>query len=216
MKRFPDPSLFPLEHEVVRLVDRYLSTNGWNLARIPCFVEFGVRIRTPSDHELRLQGADGQGVPVGQLRLWYNFAYLHQRPGEFLYDIVAHQCAHVLTEYEAARDGREVALHGEEWASWLARLSFQARPEASGPGAIFDDRAIRLQKGGLPGRCRCEGIAGFRVLASVRRSGSDDSCPDCRTAPRPVTPEDVPTSIAEEIRFIQRTLVRTDMGGWLG
>jgi predicted SprT family Zn-dependent metalloprotease len=188
----------PYEDRVVDLVTGYLVRAKWPFKRIPVKISFEIRAGTPSDNEVKLKFEEA-GEVTGMVKLSYNSLYLIQFPSEFLNDVVPHEVAHILDQANAFKQGREIqSPHGDSWKTWLATIDHRATPKASGPGDIFDDRAIRLQNGGIPARCACAGSAGFHVISSRSvhklRSGRD-FCSICarvkEAVPHSETPADV-------------------------
>lgn len=216
-KLFPDPARYPLEHEVVRLVDEYLSRAKWPVGHYPCRVEFGARIGVPSQYFLDPDGTNGQGEPVGRARLWFNFAYLYQRPGPFLTEAVPHETAHLLAEYHAKTRGDTIEMHGAEWRDWLTRLSHRATPKATAIAGVFDDAAIRIHAGGVLYKCACHGPSGFRALGGGRgRAPKQEPCSHCLQEPAPVPLDQAPAPVREEVDFVRSYVELHRVTGWLG
>lgn len=213
-RHFPDTTRYPIENELVRLVDRYLARAAWPLRGYPCRIEFEARPNVPSRHELTSAGVNGRGEHVGHARLIFNFVHLYQLPGPFLTDIVPHEVAHLISQLQGIKSGIPIEMHGKEWREWLAKLSHRAEPKASAGTGLFDDRSIRLYKGGLLGRCQCEGPAGFMVVS--KRQQKEQGCGACKSSVRLVPLESAPAALRDEVDFIRNYLEEHEVYGWLG
>jgi predicted SprT family Zn-dependent metalloprotease len=170
----------PLEHEVVRVTKGYLDKMQWPFERLPVRIQFGIRT-VPSQSLVTAELSNGR--LRGKVSIFYNYLYLLQRESLFITEIVPHEVAHVLATAESLRNGTKIKEHGPEWQRWLMSLSINATPRASGPGDIFDDRAIRLFRGGIPVKCQCVGEDGFNVLPpSSEQKVHETTCGRCDTA----------------------------------
>lgn len=184
----------PLEEEVARVAQRYFENMSWPFDRLPISLDFKART-TPSDsrivdHELR------DVLLYGKVRLYYNYIFLIQNESAFIRHIVPHEIAHVFANAESLRRGTTIKEHGPEWQKWLATLSAEAIQAAKGPGDIFDDRAIRLFKGGVPIRCSCEGSQGFKVIAQSAESRLAEAvCLICESGYAKTGRDDAPADV---------------------
>lgn len=190
----------PLEHEAARLTRAYLEKMSWPFDRMPVRIQFGVRT-VSSQSMLNASLVDGR--LHGKASLFFNYLYLLQQEGPFLENVVPHEVAHILASAEAQRKGVEIKEHGPEWQRWLMSLSINATPKSTGPGAIFDDRAIRLFKGGIPVHCQCEGDARFNVLPSTAEAKLGAlSCDLCESLFVRTGRDEAPASILNQYEYI--------------
>lgn len=154
---------------------------------------------------------------MGRARLWFNFAYLYQRPGPFLVEAVPHETAHLLAEYHAQRRGDTIEGHGPEWREWLAKLSHRATAKATATGGVFDDAGIRVHAGGVLYKCACQGPGAFRAVGSGRgRAPKLTACSYCLQLPTAVPLEQAPPALREEVGFIRSYVELHRVTGWIG
>lgn len=213
---YPDPDLFPLEHETVSLVEHCLRSQNWPFARMPVRVGFGLKPGSASRSKVDAAGKNGHGFPVGRVEVWYNLSYLHQNPKLFLSDIVAHECAHVLATAESLRAGRRISAHGEEWKRWLSKLSAVAMPKGYGWRGAFDDRVCLLAAGGVAYFCGgCEGDDRYHIL-SVKSGQPSTPCERCRQALAPCPREGLPLALIRETDVLVVRQMDKDLYGWVG
>lgn len=190
----------PLEHEVVRVARSYLEKMQWPFARLPIRITFGVRT-LPSQSAVNAEVIDGR--LQGKATIFFNYVYLLQQEGLFIKDVVPHEIAHLLANAGAIRDGKRIKDHGNEWQRWLVSLTVEAIPKASGPGNIFDDRAIRLFSGGIPVKCACPSGTGFNVLPVTAENKLHEMiCDKCETAYVKTGRDDMPSDVAMTYEYI--------------
>ena len=211
--RLPDVVCCPLEHEVVRRSAELLERYGWPFGRIPVRIEFGIRVKVPSNHDLTFDGTNGRGELVGRVRLWFNYLYLRQNVDVFYTDILPHEIAHLLAGLQAQSQNREIDQHGEEWQKFLLALSPGAHTKVNALLSLFDDRPIRIHKGEAPSECKCAGPARFGTFGV--NAPRNKPCKGCASIPKPIPLEQIPESIAAEIVLIRSFEEQEEIYGWL-
>lgn len=204
--RFLNNADHPREHHIMVLLDEMLSNARFPLTRIRLSVEFSPILSDFAAHKLNIELVNGK--PHGGVRLAYNSLFLMQDPLTFYRDIVPHQVAHVLTDIVAIKQGVKVLEHGPEWQDWLALLSVSATPASSFPDAGFDDRAIKLHRGGVLCRCACQGVEAYKVVSNTgpqiaKLKQGDTRCKVCKEAYMIRDVSETPPKIKQEIEFIR-------------
>ena len=207
--------LYPLELEVVRLVEDCLRSHHWPLNRVPVRVAFGLKANTASRHKGAFDGKNGQGLPVGRAEAWFNLSYLHQNPKLVLSDIVPHECAHLFAAAAALGAGRKISEHGEEWKQWLSKLSATAMQKGYGWRGGFDDRACLLAEGGVAYLCSCEGNDRFHVFP-LRNGPPAEPCGVCHQVLTHCPREKIPVWFLGEVDSLIARQMDKNLYGWLG
>jgi predicted SprT family Zn-dependent metalloprotease len=201
----------PLEDEVARVVRRYFENMNWPFERLPIGIDFKARTTASDsrivDYELR------DVLLHGKVRIYFNFIFLLQNESAFIRHIVPHEVAHVFAQAESYRRGITIKEHGPEWQKWLATISADAIQAAKGPGDIFDDRSIRLFKGGTPIRCSCPGNDGYKVIAQSSEARlSEVVCPKCEVGYAKTGRDDAPPEVMCFYEYLaNETSVRSDI-----
>lgn len=211
---YPDAERYPLEREVVVLVEAYLSSQNWPFERMPCRVAFDLKAGSPCRSKNTVSARNGHGQPVGRVEMWFNLSYLHQNPGLFLNDLVAHECAHVLAMAEAAKKNLKISEHGEEWKGWLARLSAVAMPKGYGWRGAFDDNVCLFAAGGVPYTCGCNGDDRYHFIP-LRNGPPAGTCGSCHHTLKILPRDQVPLGIVRQTDALLSRVTDKNLYGWL-
>lgn len=201
----------PFEVEAVRLTKQYIEKVKFPLSRINLEVIFDCKYAHPSWHQMKIN-LNENGLPEGEITVFYDLLNITQDPALFLNDIVPHELAHVLAYVEAFKNDIKIKDHGSEWQSWLLRLNSSAATSAK-PGAnIWDDRAIMLNKGGLCVKCKCDGD-GFSVLPSTRATenklrNKDIVCSICNAPYVASNMDEMPEKVSQALDYIKQEKTR--------
>jgi len=155
----------PFEEEVCTITRGLLHQHNWPFERISVRIIFGLWVQCPSKNELNIQFEEN--LLHGKCQLYFNYLHLLQNPRLFIEEVIPHELAHIFSLAEAKRKKNTIRQHGKEWRHWL----FKMNPECSAkPGVLdtsFDDRPIRLYKGGAIFKCKCEGEEAIQIFSSA-------------------------------------------------
>ncbi len=155
-----DSTLFSCEHthpyekEVCALTKQIFKDNQWPFERLSVSVQFGLWVSLASKHDINFRL--NQGTLIGECVIYYNYLYLIQKPKLFFTEVIPHEIAHILSKAEAIKREKSIELHGNEWKRWVIKINPNMSPKANWSAGTFDDRPLRLFKGGVPFRCECD------------------------------------------------------------
>lgn len=206
LQRIPNNADHPRERHVMLLVEEMISIARFPLTRIRLSVEFSAILSDFASHKLNVELRNGR--PHGNVSVTYNTLFLMQDPVTFFREVVPHQIAHVLNDVSALRTDQKVLEHGLEWQEWLAVIAETATPSTTYPDAGFDDRAIKLHKGGVLCRCACQGDIAFNVVPNTgpqlsRLKQGSRKCKRCDDVFLICDLSETPPAIKQSLEFIR-------------
>lgn len=194
------------EAEIVREVDRILRLRLFPNKRIFVDVRFDYGMADHSASKVTLLQIDGEQHGIAEIR--FQGLYIWQDFATFFNEVIPHELAHVLLEIRCAERGTTVEKgHGEDWFELVLDLNPDAEPAAKIKGN-FDERPIKLQKGGIACECDCDDLSAFVVVANtpttiMKLKNEDMSCPECHSAYRRVSKEQLPKELADAQNFYE-------------
>lgn len=194
------------EAEIVREIDRILRLQSFPLERVWVDVRFDYSMAEHSASKVSLLQINGELHGTAEIRLqglfiWQDFA-------TFMHEVIPHELAHVLLELRWAEKGQAPEKgHGDEWTDTVLDINPDAEPAAKVKGN-FDDRPIKLQKGGIACECDCDDLDAFVVVANTPASvmklkGEVHTCSECQSAYRRVTNSSWPNEISIALKFYE-------------
>ena len=189
----------PIEKQVVNEMARILENHEWPFDRILVNVVFGLRSGYPS--QCKINGGIREGQLHGEARVFFNYLYLMQKPSEFISEIIPHEAAHLFVKAHGISADNQYKEHGPEWKEKLYTISTEATPAAKGPGDIFDDRPIKLLKGGTPTVCGCEDPYFIVGTMSEGKIG-DLYCKQCDMVYRKISRDELPENTINQYEYI--------------
>ena len=194
------------EAEIVREVDRLLLLKLFPSQRIWVDVRFDYGMADHSASKVTLLEINGDQHGIAEIRfqglfIWQDFA-------TFFKEVIPHEIAHVLLEVRCAERGMSVEqAHGDEWVDQVLDLNPDAEPAAKVKGE-FDERPIKLQKGGIACECDCDDLSAYVVLANtpttlMKLKNEDLSCKECHSAYRRISKEQLPAELVAALTFYE-------------
>ncbi len=134
--------------------------------------------------------------------------YAHQDFINMHTEAIPHELAHVLHALQAKESDTEITKpHDETWQELVTNLSPDATPVAKIKG-LFDDRAIRMLKGGIGVECECGDEDSFAVFpdspsTAVKLRNEELTCTTCRFPYQRVGSEKWPEKVRAELKFLE-------------
>ena len=174
---------YPREIHAARVVDNLLGRIRFPGHRVWVDLRFDYSLTEHSVSKVDVMTISGEAHGVVELR--YQGLFLYQDFRSMIEEVIPHELAHVLHEIDArVNDFKVTKPHDNVWETFLGKLSPDATPAAK-VKADFDDRAIRLLRGGVGVRCECGGDEEFDVIAdsaanSVKLRNEELKCSTCR------------------------------------
>jgi predicted SprT family Zn-dependent metalloprotease len=199
----------PREAEIVREVDRILRLRLFPSDRVWVDVRFDYGMAEHSSSKVSLMQINGEVHGTAEIR--FQGLFLWQDFPTFFNEVVPHELAHVLLEVRCAERGTSVEKgHGDEWLELVLDINPDAEPAAKVKGD-FDDRPIKLQKGGIPCECDCCELAAFVVVANtpstvMKLKSEDLSCSECHSAYRRIQKEQWHDEIVSALKFYESVM----------
>lgn len=151
-----------------------------------------------------------RGEPHGIAKINLQALFLMQDFESMLGEVIPHEIAHVLHGVKAKVDGFAIdKVHDEVWQNFVVRLQPDAEPMAKVKGE-FDDRAVRLSKGGILIQCECGEDESFAVVAdtagnSAKLRTEEHKCGTCKFPYHRVDGETlVPERIKNDLEFLEK------------
>lgn len=192
------------EAEIVREVDRILRLRLFPWQRVWVDVRFDYGMADHSASKLTLLEINGEQHGIAEIRfqglfIWQDFA-------TFFKEVIPHEIAHVLLELRCAERGVTLEkAHGDEWVDLVLDLHPDAEPAAKVKGE-FDERPIKLHKGGIPCECDCDDLTAFVVMANtpttvMKLKNEDVCCQGCHSAYRRISKEKLPPELIAALTF---------------
>lgn len=194
------------EAEVVREVDRILRLRLFPSERVWVDVRFDYGMAEHSASKIALLQINGELHGTAEIRfqglfIWQDFA-------TFFAEVIPHELAHVLMELRWAERGVSPEKgHSDEWVELVLDINQDAEPAAKVKGE-FDDRPIKLQKGGIACECDCDDLSAFVVLSNtpstlMKMKNDDLCCSECHSAYRRVAKDSWPVEISAALKFYE-------------
>lgn len=198
---------YPREHYAARVVDRMLSQLKFPSQRVWVDLRFDYTLSEHSVSKVDVILISGEAHGTVELRL--HGLYLLQDFEAMVREVIPHEIAHVFHELDARINDFKVSKpHDDQWQNIFFRLAPDYEPLAKVKGE-FDDRAIRLSKGGLLVRCECGGEEEFNVIASTTANAAklrneELKCSDCRFAyVRAEQGYEIPAKVQEDLKLLE-------------
>lgn len=200
---------FAREAQIVREVDRILRLQRFPFERVWVDLRFDYGISDHSTSKAVLMQINGEVHGTIEIRfqglyIWHDFA-------TFFNEVVPHEMAHALMEVRLAEKGQKIDKpHDEDWMDLVLEINPEVEPVAKVKGE-FDERIVKLQKGGMACACECGGIDGFEVFpntpsANVKLRNEDLMCSTCNSAYAKVQQEQWPEAIHSALKFYEGVL----------
>ncbi|MCF5382104.1 hypothetical protein GIW05_01020 [Pseudomonas syringae] len=175
------------EAEIVREVDRLLRLRQFPGDRVWVDVRFDYGMADHSSSKVTTMQINGDVHGIAEIR--FQGLFLWQDFPTFFGEVIPHELAHVILEVRHAERGTSPEKgHGEEWVDMVLELNGDAEPAAKIKGD-FDDRPIKLHKGGIPCECDCGDETAFVVVpnnpvSAMKLVNEDLTCSECHSAYR--------------------------------
>tara|TARA_R110002124_G_scaffold128157_14_gene288672 strand:+ start:4428 stop:5114 length:687 start_codon:yes stop_codon:yes gene_type:complete len=192
------------EAEVVKETDRLLRLNLFPYERVWVDVRFDLAMTEHSSSKINAMLVSGEVHGIAEIRyqslfLWHDFK-------TFFDEVIAHELAHVIVDVRNAEKGLPSSKnHDEEWAEVVMEINPDCDALAKVRGE-FDDRPIKIHKGGIGCECECGDEDAFVVFPNTPSSlmklrNEDLTCPACKSAYVKVDREQWPREITEAVDF---------------
>lgn len=197
------------EAEIVREVDRLLRLRLFPSERVWVDVRFDYGMAEHSASKISLMQINGEVHGIAEIR--FQGLFLWQDFPTFFNEVIPHELAHVLAEVRGAERGITVEKgHGDEWVELVLDINPDAEPAAKVKGN-FDDRPIKLHKGGISCECDCDGLAAFVVVANtpstvMKLKNEDLCCSECHSAYRRIQKDQWPVEIVSALKFYESVM----------
>ncbi|HDS1721533.1 hypothetical protein NPS53_08490 [Pseudomonas putida] len=194
------------EAEIVREVDRLLRLRLFPSQRVWVDVRFDYGMADHSASKVTLLEINGEQHGIAEIR--FQGLFIFQDFSTFFKEVIPHEIAHVLLELRCAERGESVdKIHGDEWVELVLDLNPDAEPAAKVKGE-FDERPIKLQKGGIACECDCDDLSAFVVQSNtpttlMKLKNEDLSCTGCQSAYRRVSKEQLPAELLAALTFYE-------------
>lgn len=152
-----------------------------------------------------------RGKPHGIVKLSLQGLFLMQDFTSMLLEVIPHELAHVLHAIDSKVEDYSIQKpHDDSWMDFFDRLadSMEVSPSAKVKGN-FDDRAVRLARGGLLVECECGGDEGICVIAdtaanSAKLRTEELNCSRCKHPfVRATGAASMPASVAKDLAFLE-------------
>ena len=151
-----------------------------------------------------------RGQPHGIVRINLQALYLMQDFESMLMEVIPHELAHVLHDVKAKVDGFTIdKVHDDAWQHLVFKLQPDSEPLPKVRGE-FDDRAVRLSKGGILIQCECGEEESFAVVAdtagnSAKLRTEDHKCGTCKFPYHRVDGQTLlPQRIKDDLAFLEK------------
>lgn len=197
---------YPREVQIARELSRLLKTVSFPDDRIWIDLRFDYSMAEPSASSVDLIRISGEVHGVAIIK--FHGLYLHQDFTTMFAEALPHELAHVLHAIQAKETEAEISKpHDETWQELVGQLSPDASPTARIKG-LFDDRAVRMLKGGVGVECECGDEDAFAVLpdtpsTAVKLRNEELTCTTCRFPYQRVDAERLPEKVRAELKFLE-------------
>jgi predicted SprT family Zn-dependent metalloprotease len=173
------------EVQLAKEVSRLLKSQKFPDNRIWVDLRFDYSMPDHSASSVELINISGEVHGVAVLR--FQGLFLYQDFKAMFEEVVPHEVAHILQEIKAKENNTVISKpHEQDWQDMVEDLSPEATPSAKVKGQ-FDDRAIKLLKGGIATTCECGDDEAFAVFAdtpgvSAKLHEEELTCTTCKFA----------------------------------
>ncbi len=153
-----------------------------------------------------------RGQPHGIVKLSLQGMFLMQDFKSMILEVIPHELAHILHGVAAKVEDYTIPKpHDDVWVDFFDRLADSMEVEACAKvRGLFDDRPVRLARGGILVICSCGGDEGASVVADTTANAAklrtgELECSKCRDPfVRADAATAMPTAVAEDLAFIER------------
>lgn len=197
---------YPREIHAARVVDQMLAKIKFPSKRVWIDLRFDYQL---SEHSVsKVDVIQISGEAHGTVELRYQGLFLMQDFKSMIEEVIPHELAHVIHEIDAKVNDFKVSKpHDDVWQSFFCKLAPNVEPVAKVKGE-FDDRAVRLSRGGIPVRCECGDEEEFNVIAdstanAAKLRNEELRCTVCKY---PYTRIDASYPIPERVQESLKTL----------
>lgn len=153
-----------------------------------------------------------RGKPHGIVKLSLQGMFLMQDFKSMVLEVIPHELAHVLHAIDAKVEDYTIQKpHDDTWMEMFDRVadSMEVVPTAKVKG-LFDDRSVRLARGGILVECECGGDEAITVVAdtagnSAKIRTQDLTCTRCKHPyARAAAETSMPTAVARDFAFLEK------------
>lgn len=198
---------YPRELFAAKEINRLLTNVDFPAERIWLDIRFDPSMTDPTSSALDVMMISGEAHGIAVLRI--QPLYLQQDMQTMVDEAIPHELAHILHAIDVKQKGEEIGkLHDEDWQEWLFTLAPNATPAAKVKGT-FDDRPVKLSKGGLAVECECGGDEAIAVIAdttgnSVKLQEEELECSSCKFPYHRLSQDSaLPEGIASDLKFLE-------------
>lgn len=199
------------EVEVVKETDRILRLNLFPYERVWVDVRFDLSMTEHSSSKMNSMQINGEVHGVVEIRfqslfLWHDFS-------SFINEVIPHELAHVLLTLRYAEQGVEAGKpHDEDWMDIVSDINPDMEPAAKVKGD-FDDRPIKIHKGGISCACECGGVEAIAVFANtpssvIKLKNEEICCNECSSSYCRVQESDWPEEFVKKVNFYRGLMER--------
>lgn len=195
------------ETHALKVVERLLERVRFPAQRVWVDLRFDYNLSEPAASSVDVIVSDGEAHGVVSLRL--QGLFLMQDFQAMIDEAIPHELAHVCHEIDAKVNKFQVQKpHDADWQHFLKQLAPDATPSATIPGE-FDDRAVKVLKGGIGVVCSCGGDEGFNVVAESAANAAKLRtrallCKKCKYPyERSPDTESIPDKVKAEVKYLE-------------
>lgn len=193
------------ECQIVKEVDRLLRLHRFPSDRVWVDVRFDYGLSEHSSSKSELLTVNGELHGIVELR--FHALFVWQDFPTFMEEVVPHELAHAFRAVACGGAGSPEKQHDEAWYEQVLELSPNIEPTAKVKGN-FDDRAVRLQKGGIACLCECGGEEAFAVFPNTPSSlnklqNEELTCTRCLAPYARIKRPEWPEEINQAIEFYE-------------
>lgn len=197
---------YPREIQLAREISRLLKTANFPGERIWVDLRFDYSMVDHTSSTVDLMKISGEVHGIVIIKVQGLFA--HQDFNSMFGEALPHEVAHVLHEIQAKENETEVTKpHDETWQDIVSVIAPDVTPVAKIKGS-FDDRAIRMLKGGIAAACECGDEDAFAVFpdspgTSTKLRNEELTCSTCRFPFARIEQAQWPKKVCDEIKFLE-------------
>ncbi|MFL1449343.1 hypothetical protein ACI77O_13180 [Pseudomonas tritici] len=197
------------EAEVVREVDRILRLFEFPSARLWVDVRFDYGMSDHSSSKVSYMRINDE--LQGTVEIRFQGLFIWQDFPTFFSEVIPHEMAHILLEVRCAERGIPMEKgHADDWVELVLDINEDAEPSAKVKGE-FDDRPIKLQKGGISCECDCGELDGFVVVANtaatiMKLKAETLTCSECHSSYRRIAKDKWPEQITTALNFYESVM----------
>tara|TARA_R110001606_G_scaffold398765_2_gene578829 strand:- start:86217 stop:86903 length:687 start_codon:yes stop_codon:yes gene_type:complete len=197
------------EVEVALEVDRLLRLLEFPFESTWVDLRFDPLLAEHSASKVTAMAINGDVHGVAEIRLQPLFLFHDFRT--FFEEVIPHEVAHVVLSARRICDGSDNSKpHDDEWVELVSEINPDCEPAAKVKGE-FDDRPIKIHKGGLVCTCDCcdlDSIAVFPNTASTAQKLKSEelACSHCFSPYRKTPQEDWPAELKPCLAFYQQLI----------